>query len=128
MQKHQFEVVVVGAGGAGLTAALYASRTASTAVISKLYPSRSHTGAAQGGIGAALASAGSDQGSDTVGGGRSHAGHGVVPGPPGGRPGERGRRSQSGAGRVAPTLAGLGRRNRRRTIALLPTAFAEREG
>ena len=35
-------------------AALYASRTASTAVISKLYPTRSHTGAAQGGIGAAL--------------------------------------------------------------------------
>ena len=54
MQKHQYEVVVVGAGGAGLTAALYASRSASTAVISKLYPSRSHTGAAQGGIGAAL--------------------------------------------------------------------------
>lgn len=54
MQKHQHEVVVVGAGGAGLTAALYASKTASTAVISKLYPTRSHTGAAQGGIGAAL--------------------------------------------------------------------------
>ena len=54
MQKHQYEVVIVGAGGAGLTAALYASKTASTAVISKLYPTRSHTGAAQGGIGAAL--------------------------------------------------------------------------
>lgn len=54
MQKHQYEVVVVGAGGAGLTAALNASKSASTAVISKLYPSRSHTGAAQGGIGAAL--------------------------------------------------------------------------
>ena len=54
MQKHQYEVIVVGAGGAGLTAALYASKTASTAVISKLYPTRSHTGAAQGGIGAAL--------------------------------------------------------------------------
>ncbi len=54
MQKHQYEVVVVGAGGAGLTAALYASQNASTAVISKLYPTRSHTGAAQGGIGAAL--------------------------------------------------------------------------
>ncbi len=54
MQKHQYEVVVVGAGGAGLMAALYASRSASTAVISKLYPTRSHTGAAQGGIGAAL--------------------------------------------------------------------------
>ena len=44
MQKHQFEVLVVGAGGAGLTAALYASKNASTAVISKLYPTRSHTG------------------------------------------------------------------------------------
>lgn len=54
MHKHQYEVLVVGAGGAGLTAALYASKNASTAVISKLYPTRSHTGAAQGGIGAAL--------------------------------------------------------------------------
>ena len=51
---HQFDVIVVGAGGAGLMAGLYASRTAKTAVISKLYPTRSHTGAAQGGIGAAL--------------------------------------------------------------------------
>ncbi len=51
---HQFEVVVVGAGGAGLMAGLYASRGARTAVISKLYPTRSHTGAAQGGISAAL--------------------------------------------------------------------------
>lgn len=51
---HQFDVVVVGAGGAGLMASLYASRTAKTAVISKLYPTRSHTGAAQGGISAAL--------------------------------------------------------------------------
>jgi succinate dehydrogenase / fumarate reductase flavoprotein subunit len=54
MQTHQYEVLVVGAGGAGLMAALYASRTAQTAVISKLYPSRSHTGTAQGGVGAAL--------------------------------------------------------------------------
>jgi succinate dehydrogenase / fumarate reductase flavoprotein subunit len=54
MQTHQYEVVVVGAGGAGLMAALYASKHVSTAVISKLYPTRSHTGAAQGGIGAAL--------------------------------------------------------------------------
>jgi succinate dehydrogenase / fumarate reductase flavoprotein subunit len=53
---HQTEVLIVGAGGAGLMAALYASRTASTAVLSKLYPIRSHTGAAQGGVGAALAS------------------------------------------------------------------------
>lgn len=51
---HQFEVIVVGAGGAGLMAGLYASRSAKTAVISKLYPTRSHTGAAQGGISAAL--------------------------------------------------------------------------
>ena len=51
---HQFDVVVIGAGGAGLMAGLYASRTAKTAVISKLYPTRSHTGAAQGGISAAL--------------------------------------------------------------------------
>ncbi len=54
MNVHQFDVVVVGAGGAGLMAGLYASRSAKTAVISKLYPTRSHTGAAQGGIGAAL--------------------------------------------------------------------------
>lgn len=51
---HEFEVVVVGAGGAGLMAGLYASRGVKTAVISKLYPTRSHTGAAQGGISAAL--------------------------------------------------------------------------
>jgi succinate dehydrogenase / fumarate reductase flavoprotein subunit len=54
MEKHEFEVIVVGAGGAGLMAALYASKTANTAVISKLYPTRSHTGTAQGGVGAAL--------------------------------------------------------------------------
>jgi succinate dehydrogenase / fumarate reductase flavoprotein subunit len=54
MKTHQFEVLVVGAGGAGLMAGLYASKTAKTAVISKLYPTRSHTGTAQGGIGAAL--------------------------------------------------------------------------
>ncbi len=54
MQLHQYEALIVGGGGAGLMAALYASRGAKTAVISKLYPTRSHTGAAQGGIGAAL--------------------------------------------------------------------------
>jgi succinate dehydrogenase / fumarate reductase flavoprotein subunit len=54
MKMHQFDVVVVGAGGAGLMAALYASRSANTAVLSKLYPTRSHTGTAQGGVGAAL--------------------------------------------------------------------------
>jgi succinate dehydrogenase / fumarate reductase flavoprotein subunit len=51
---HQFDCLVVGAGGAGMMAALYASRGTRTAVISKLYPTRSHTGTAQGGIGAAL--------------------------------------------------------------------------
>ncbi len=56
MKKHQFDVLVVGAGGAGLMAAIYASRKANTAVISKLYPTRSHTGTAQGGVGAALGS------------------------------------------------------------------------
>ena len=55
MQQHQFDAVIVGAGGAGLMAALYASRgSAKVAVVSKLYPTRSHTGAALGGIGAAL--------------------------------------------------------------------------
>ena len=55
--KHEFDAVIVGAGGAGLYAALEASRASGTnriAVISKLLPIRSHTGAAQGGIGAAL--------------------------------------------------------------------------
>jgi succinate dehydrogenase / fumarate reductase, flavoprotein subunit len=51
---HTFDAIIVGAGGAGLMAALYASRGANVAVISKLYPTRSHTGTAQGGIGAAL--------------------------------------------------------------------------
>ena len=54
MNIHRFEVIVVGAGGAGLMAALYASKNADTAVISKLHPTRSHTGTAQGGVGAAL--------------------------------------------------------------------------
>ncbi len=55
MKIHQYESIVVGAGGAGLMAALYATKGgAKTAVISKLYPTRSHTGTAQGGIGAAL--------------------------------------------------------------------------
>src|SRR3989338_8049748 len=52
---HRFEAIVVGGGGAGLYAALALSKEkVQTAVLSKLYPSRSHTGAAQGGIGAAL--------------------------------------------------------------------------
>ena len=52
---HQFDVVIVGAGGAGMRAAIEAGPLAKTAVISKLYPTRSHTGAAQGGMAAALA-------------------------------------------------------------------------
>ena len=51
---HQFDTVIVGSGGAGLYAALEASQKSKTAVLSKLYPIRSHTGAAQGGISAAL--------------------------------------------------------------------------
>ncbi len=54
VRTHRTETVVVGAGGAGLMAALYASRGSQTVVLSKLYPTRSHTGTAQGGIGAAL--------------------------------------------------------------------------
>ena len=52
---HTYDAVIVGAGGAGMRAALEASRHVRTAVISKLYPTRSHTGAAQGGVCAALA-------------------------------------------------------------------------
>jgi succinate dehydrogenase / fumarate reductase, flavoprotein subunit len=52
---HQFDIVIVGAGGAGMRAALEAGPHANVAVISKLYPTRSHTGAAQGGMAAALA-------------------------------------------------------------------------
>ncbi|GAB3600816.1 succinate dehydrogenase flavoprotein subunit [Kineococcus gypseus] len=55
MQTHQFDVVIVGAGGAGMRAALEAGQRARTAVLTKLYPTRSHTGAAQGGMCAALA-------------------------------------------------------------------------
>ncbi len=55
MQTHQYDAIIVGAGGAGLMASLYASQGgANVAVVSKLYPTRSHTGTAQGGIGAAL--------------------------------------------------------------------------
>jgi succinate dehydrogenase / fumarate reductase flavoprotein subunit len=53
-KTHVFDAIVVGAGGAGLMTALHASRGANVAVVSKLYPTRSHTGAAQGGIAAAL--------------------------------------------------------------------------
>jgi succinate dehydrogenase / fumarate reductase flavoprotein subunit len=55
MQTHKYDVVIVGAGGAGMRAALESSKRARTAVLTKLYPTRSHTGAAQGGMCAALA-------------------------------------------------------------------------
>ncbi len=51
---HQYDAVVVGAGIAGLTAALEVAKSSSVAVISKVYASRSHSGAAQGGMAAAL--------------------------------------------------------------------------
>lgn len=52
---HKYDVVIIGAGGAGMRAAIEAAPKARTAVITKLYPTRSHTGAAQGGMAAALA-------------------------------------------------------------------------
>jgi succinate dehydrogenase / fumarate reductase flavoprotein subunit len=55
MQTHKYDVVIVGAGGAGMRAALESSNRVRTAVLTKLYPTRSHTGAAQGGMCAALA-------------------------------------------------------------------------
>ncbi|MGP5073684.1 succinate dehydrogenase flavoprotein subunit [Arthrobacter rhombi] len=55
MQVHKYDVVIVGAGGAGMRAAIESGQQAHTAVLTKLYPTRSHTGAAQGGMCAALA-------------------------------------------------------------------------
>ena len=52
---HTYDAVIVGAGGAGLRAAIEAADNVRTAVISKIYPTRSHTGTAQGGVCAALA-------------------------------------------------------------------------
>ncbi len=58
---HSYDVIVVGAGGAGLRATLgLAEAGLSTACISKLFPTRSHTVAAQGGISAALGNMGED--------------------------------------------------------------------
>jgi len=70
---HQYDVVIVGAGGAGMRAAIEAGPKARTAVITKLYPTRSHTGAAQGGMAAALANVEEDNAEwhtyDTIKGG-----------------------------------------------------------
>ena len=55
VHHHSYDAVIVGAGGAGLRAAIEVAGKCRTAVITKLYPTRSHTGAAQGGMCAALA-------------------------------------------------------------------------
>ncbi len=61
LTDHTYDVVVVGAGGAGLRATLGASEAGlKTACISKVFPTRSHTVAAQGGISAALGNMGED--------------------------------------------------------------------
>ena len=52
---HSFDVLIVGAGGAGMRAAIEAGTDLKVGVVSKLFPTRSHTGAAQGGMAAALA-------------------------------------------------------------------------
>ncbi len=53
--EHQFDAIIIGAGLAGLRAAIEIGENASVAVLSKVFATRSHSGAAQGGIGAALA-------------------------------------------------------------------------
>jgi succinate dehydrogenase / fumarate reductase flavoprotein subunit len=55
VHQHTYDAVIVGAGGAGLRAAIETAGRCRTAVLTKLYPTRSHTGAAQGGMCAALA-------------------------------------------------------------------------
>jgi succinate dehydrogenase / fumarate reductase flavoprotein subunit len=75
---HQFDIVIIGAGGAGMRAAIAAAEESqgtdvTVGVITKLYPTRSHTGAAQGGMAAALANVEEDNAEwhtyDTIKGG-----------------------------------------------------------
>jgi succinate dehydrogenase / fumarate reductase, flavoprotein subunit len=61
IEKHQFDAVIIGGGGAGLRAALQLAESgAKVAVLSKVFPTRSHTVAAQGGIAAALGNVSED--------------------------------------------------------------------
>ncbi len=61
IQHHKYDVIVVGAGGAGLRATMgMAAKGLSTACLTKVFPTRSHTVAAQGGISAALGNMGED--------------------------------------------------------------------
>ncbi|MEQ1555171.1 MAG: FAD-dependent oxidoreductase, partial [Gallionella sp.] len=61
MAKRTFDVVVVGAGGSGMRAALQLAQAGlKVAVLSKVFPTRSHTVAAQGGIAASLGNIGED--------------------------------------------------------------------
>ncbi|MDP9005659.1 MAG: succinate dehydrogenase flavoprotein subunit [Actinomycetota bacterium] len=73
VHHHRYDAVIVGAGGAGLRAAIEAAGTCRAAVLSKLHPTRSHTGAAQGGMCAALANVEEDSAEwhtfDTIKGG-----------------------------------------------------------
>ncbi|AYG04238.1 succinate dehydrogenase flavoprotein subunit [Gryllotalpicola protaetiae] len=78
VHHHQFDIVIIGAGGAGMRAAIAAAEASqgtsvSVGVITKLYPTRSHTGAAQGGMAAALANVEEDNAEwhtyDTIKGG-----------------------------------------------------------
>ncbi|MDP9419196.1 MAG: succinate dehydrogenase flavoprotein subunit [Actinomycetota bacterium] len=73
VHHHRYDAVIVGAGGAGLRAAIEVAGTCRAAVLSKLHPTRSHTGAAQGGMCAALANVEEDSSEwhtfDTVKGG-----------------------------------------------------------